>query len=421
MSDGHILPFRKVWWLNPSYIVGVFLIPVYLLLWIAGVYTGGNISTAKGFYFFHGEYAFLGLFALIIMYVGTLSPIKYIQKPRILTSTRVDVSLSMKTLSFIGCIAIAGYIYWFKDLILNPNLLISLVKQSASIGVRGEIERSAGIASFAQVGLVYLMVFTYQYLLDKSKLIKLHYFLFYMIIFCIVARVFLWSERLALFEIMIAIILVWISYSRVREKTIELMFLFIPLIGVIFVVLFFALGEYFRSWSSFYITQSEGFWEFIFQRLINYYFEALNTGTGMLTTQEWPTYEFSYILAWLHKLPFIGSLFSYAIDVGPNVTRTFLDEYSDPEFNSPSGLFSVFVDVGIGAGLLLFFLLGILSRYFYSMLEDRVYFYGLFYFIFLMMFFEMFRYFYLGESRVFMIVLGFFVLVVTQKNKVYKV
>ena len=416
MNSVNKLPFRKVWWLNPSYIVAVFLIPIYLLLWIAGVYTDGNISTAKGFYFFYGEYAFLGLSALIVMYVGTLSPIKHIQKPSSSISTRVDVSLNMTVLALIGCIALVGYLYWFKDIILNPNILISRLQQGSVVGVRGTIERSAGIASLAQIGLVYAMVFTYQYLLDKHDLKKIHYVLFIAIITFVVIRALLWSERLALLEVSIAIIFVWASYSKRQRSFVEIMLLFLPLIGASFVILLFAIGEYFRSWSSFYMYQSEGFWEFIFQRLANYYFEALNTGAGMLTTQSWPTYEFSYILAWLHKLPFIGNLFSYAIDVSPSMTAAFLEKYADPEFNNPSGVFSVFVDIGVGGGLFFFFLLGAVSRYFYSMLENRVRFYGLFYFIFLMMFLELFRYFYIGESRVFMILLGLLLLVVTQKK-----
>lgn len=411
------LPFRKVWWLNPSYIVGTILIPLYLLLWFSGYYTNGEISTAKGLYFFHGEIAFLGFVGLFVLYIGTLSPIKYIPPP-VKSSVATTLTVNLTVLTLIGYVSIIGYLYWFKDIILNPGLLISQIQQSASIGVRGVIERESGIASLAQIGLVYVMFFLYQWLLDKSKLNRVQYFLLYSIVLFILLRVFLWSERLAIIEMMIAIVLVWVSYSRKKGVFVEKLFLVFPLFGFVFIVLFFALGEYFRSWSSFYINQSMGFWEFILQRMVNYYFEALNTGSGLLATQEWPSYEFGNILDWLHKLPFIGGLFSVSVGFAPNVTLEFLNKYADPEFNNPSGIFTIFFDIGIVLGLLFLFLIGVASRFFYAMLADRVSFYGLFYFVFIMILFELFRYLYLGSPRSFMVLLGFLILVFTQK-KIY--
>ncbi len=412
------LPFRKVWWLNPSYIVGTMLIPVYLLLWFAGSYTNGEISTAKGFYFFYGEIAFLGFIALFVMFIGTLSPIKHIPSPK-RSLDNSYLALNMNVFTIIGCVAMIGYLYWFKDIILNPNLLISQLQQSTHGGAKALIERGAGVGSLAQLGLIFILFFLYQFLLNKNKLKQFHYFLLYIIIFFVVVRAFLWAERLAMVEVMVAAVFVWVSYSKLRSFFLEKTLLFFPLLGVVFIVLFFSLGEFFRSWSSFYVNQSIGFWEFIFQRLVNYYFEALNTGSGLLMTQEWPTYEFNYILSWLHKMPFIGGLFSFMADSTPNLTSLFLEKYADPEFNSPSGIFSVFSDIGIILGLLFFFFIGVISRYFYSMLEDRVSFYGLFYFIFLMVFLELFRYLYVGESRVFMIGLGFLVLVISQKRVLF--
>ncbi len=168
-----MLSCRKIWWLNPSYIVAVFLIPIYLLLWMVGEYTNGNISTGKGFYFFHGETVLLGLFGLITVFIGTLSPIKYIPShPRNVYSS--TLTLNMTVLTSIGCIAIIGYLYWFKDVVLNPGLLISQFQYSSSIGVRGVIERSSGIASLAQVGVVYIIFFLYQFISNNPWETRLH-------------------------------------------------------------------------------------------------------------------------------------------------------------------------------------------------------------------------------------------------------
>jgi hypothetical protein len=158
------------------------------------------------------------------------------------------------------------------------------------------------------------------------------------------------------------------------------------------------------------------FGEFIAQRLLNYYYNALNTGAGQLATLQWPTWDFEFTLSWLHKMPIFGPLFSYLIQAKLYQFSSFLNRFGDPEFNNPSGLFSIYLDVGAPVGFALLFLIGILSKFFYAYWSNGRAFIGAMYFLFVMTFLELFRYFYLGSSRCFVATLGLLLLLITAKR-----
>jgi hypothetical protein len=52
------------------------------------------------------------------------------------------------------------------------------------------------------------------------------------------------------------------------------------------VVLFFAMGEYFRSWVNFYADRWDSYWGFALSRLAAYYMTALNNGAGMFENYD---------------------------------------------------------------------------------------------------------------------------------------
>jgi hypothetical protein len=83
-----------------------------------------------------------------------------------------------------------------------------------------------------------------------------------------VFRVFAWGERLALAEIVVPIFLLYIRYRVSAQGRISRIVLnFLPLIGLLALLGYFGLTEYFRSWSTHYQFQHAPFWQFITQRL----------------------------------------------------------------------------------------------------------------------------------------------------------
>ena len=404
---------RPVWWLDPSVITFGFLIPAYLVMWWVGVLTQGTISTAKGFFFLHGPVAWLGLAGLVFFAIGTLSPII----PTVPRCQFPAVFVRSRILSGIGLLALVGYLYWFKDLILNPGYLAQVLKESASfsLSIRETLDRSAGVASLAQLGVPYIILYCHGKWAGRGHaLSRLHHVLMVLVLAATLFRAFAWAERLAAVEAAIAIGMVWITFAPLKSKLARIVGFALPIIGLVGVVFFFGIAEYFRSWSSFYVEREDSFVHFVIQRLVNYYFAALNTGAGTLEVFEWPTYEFTTILNWFHKLPVVGTVFQQY--VGPLFEgANFLVRFGDPEFNNVSGLFYVFYDVGVPVGFALFAMLGAAGRYYYVAWLRGVSLSGAFYFVFLMSAVEMFRYFYLGDARCFMVVVGLAVASVTAR------
>lgn len=417
MGNSHFSNNRKdsgsIWWLHPSVIVFIFLIPTYLLTWYAGESTNGSISTSQAYFYLRGNIASLGLLGLIILGVGTFSPIR----PR--PSHQNPTSLSPTILTGIGALALLGYVYWFKSFILNPMFLWSLLTSGGSFAyqVRAQLDRSAGVASMAQLGLPFAV--GYCYLLwtgQRSALSKPLHLMFAGIILATLFRAFAWAERVALIELGVAISFVWAAFrgNNVSQKW-KFFVRILPLLGAAAVVGLFAAGEYFRSWSAFYSEKEKSFWGFIFQRLINYYFNALNSGAGQLTVLEWPTYSFGTTLQWLHRLPVAGNVFGYLTDY--RTSGYFQERYGDPEFNNSSGLMPIFLELGIVLGLFLLLTIGATAKYLYQHWKVGRSFTGAVYFLFLMTFLELFRYFYLGDSRCFMVTFGLVLMIMTSPKR----
>ena len=381
------------------------LIPAYLLAWLAGIMTNGEITTAKGSYYFHGDIAMLGLGGLLVLTFGTVIPIRPSVRGLVTISS---YHVSPRLLTAYGVLSIVGYVYWFKDFLLHPMTIWSAILHGGSItyALRNAIEKSAGIASLAQLGLPYIILYSYTRWTGAEHLIsKVHKSLLLIIVISVLFRVFAWGERVALIEAIIAIGFIWVTFAEIQSNRLRRLIPWLPVFGGGLTVILFAVGEYFRSWVSFYHLKGIPFWQFILQRLTNYYFTALNTGAGRLQVMDWPTYTFEWTLRWVHKLPFFGPAFSSMVGAKPDY---FLERYADPEFNNPSGIFSIYYDLGIVAGFSLLFLVGVLSRYLYSYWRYGSNMFGCVYFLFLISYMEMFRYFYLGDSRCFMVAIGLF-------------
>jgi hypothetical protein len=224
-----------------------------------------------------------------------------------------------------------------------------------------------------------------------------------------VFRVYVWSERLALIElgVSVAIPVFCVLYNDGRRRRLRAFINMMPLIAVPLLLGYFGFAEYFRSWQSDFYQGKRPFWEFVAGRLASYYYTSLNNGAGMMETQNWPTYKFEYSLAFALKAPaMLGPLFKYYVGGGASSVTKFLMLYGDEEFNNPSGIYSIFMDVGVPGALIYFatfgFLCGVLYRALIAGHARGVVLYPLFFIALL----EMYRYPYLGESRSFTALIG---------------
>jgi hypothetical protein len=392
------------WYFSPRVLVIAGLLPAYLAIWLANEVFELRLSTAKGFNFFHGEAFLAGLVGLLALAYGTLLPVHVfsIRDPR-----RRGLVPPIWFIQAVGLLALIGYVYWFKDIILHPGRWLELIRDAgaASYAVRGNLERSAGIASLASLGVAFFALVSHLAWVVRAGQLPLSIkALTALLALLTIFRSIAWAERLAVFEALFVVGLFWLAFSdRASRGWIALIKPAMPIMAMVGVVVIFGAGEYFRSWTH-YSNYEADYWSFIGQRLVNYYFQALNTGAGMISVLDWPTYQFSHTLEWLHKFPvLLGPITRYLTQAEPNL---YLERFGDPEFNNPSGLFTVLLDVGLAPAIAIFALTGLLAQSAYRAFQDRANIMGLFFPVFFLALIELFRYWYLGNSRSFLVVLA---------------
>jgi len=109
------------------------------------------------------------------------------------------------------------------------------------------------------------------------------------------------------------------------------------------------------------------------------------------------------VLEWLYKFPFLGNIVRYVVDLRPG--GNFLERYADPEYNNPSGIFSVIADLGLVGGAVFAAIFGWIVGYFWrSLVQGRAV--GIFYPICFLSLLEIFRIFYVTGGRAFPTVLA---------------
>lgn len=391
------------WWFSPRILTWCVLLPAYVGLWAASELLGVRLSTAKGFAFFSGEAFLYGLAGLLALGYGTLLPVHLlaIREPR-----RLGLQPPIGYIYVVGLLAVFGYAWWFRDLALNPSILLEALRSPTfSYQMRASIERSAGLGSLASLGLAFFVLIAHRAWTLRESLPAPLRALAALLMLLTVFRAFAWAERLALFEVAVVIALFGCGHAeRAGRGAAGALRPLVPAVAVAAGVLFFGVAEYFRSWASHYSQQESSFWAFIGQRLVNYYFQSLNTGAGMITVLEWPSLQFGNTLDWLHRFPvLLGPVFRYFVELQPTF---YLERFGDPEFNNASGLFGVLYDLGLAPAIAVFALTGVLAQSAFRAFREPDNLLGIFFPVFFLTVIEFFRYWYLGNSRAFLFILG---------------
>jgi hypothetical protein len=179
-------------------------------------------------------------------------------------------------------------------------------------------------------------------------------------------RAFINSERLAVIELLVPFVVsfVWLrppTGRRARRLTQAA-----PVLGPVFLYVFFGAAEYFRSWSAFYANRESSFWTFIGLRLMGYYTTALNNGALLWRVRNPLALGLAPMtLEFLGHFPILGDvlrfLFPYvfsSVMISAARYDALLTTSANRELNNPSGIFAPFVDYGLTAGLLYWLLCG---------------------------------------------------------------
>ena len=287
-------------------------------------------------------------------------------------------------------------------------MFLDLLKGAAGavVSIRTIAPVDPGVTSFAKFGVAYIVFYFHERWVNRQPLPRRYTLYCLAILALALFRAFFWAERLALIEVLLPMAVIFVTFRLGTEsKWIRLLASFAPFVGVIGLLIFFGAAEYLRSWIAYYQYHGRGFLEFVVTRVTTYYFTALNNGAGLLAMLDWPTWKFEHMLAWLRKFPFgVGSVYRAFVDYRDHLP--FLARYGDPEFNNPSGIFTVFFDLGLPGGLVYAAAWGALMGYTYRGFILKRGFGSLFFPVAFISMLEVMRVLYLPDSRAFTIMLG---------------
>lgn len=279
--------------------------------------------------------------------------------------------------SFVLTVAtVAGYV-GFVLLIARAGISPAELFGGSDVGdalpLKDRIGTVPGVTTFTQLGIAAVVVsttaltqrFTWR---EFGKIV--------LVVGLAVPRAYVYSERLALLELVIpisAIVAMKLSTSRGFPRVIAQT---IPVFGMVTVVALFGVFEYFRSWTFYRSHGATSFWDFALNRFAGYYATALNNGQLVLDHLRWPNRWPYDTIEGFWSAPGVETVGLYERLSGhvPPYNRTdaspyfdVLRHYGNPEFNNPSGYAAPFADYGLIGGLAFFLIVGIILGMLYEL------------------------------------------------------
>lgn len=175
----------------------------------------------------------------------------------------IDKSILAKRADSIILIGFIGYFVYYGLAIFNLS------------GLR--LEKLITIPGLTTLTQVLPVGIAAKYYLKKTTQLNLKFRLqFTIAILLVTSRLFLNRERLALYELLIPLALIYVGYSSLGKRV--RLILILPAASFGSVVLF-GFAEYFRSWQFFSNRWSGGYLNFVLVRMEAYFTTALNNGS----------------------------------------------------------------------------------------------------------------------------------------------
>jgi oligosaccharide repeat unit polymerase len=391
----------RVWWIHPAKLTLGFVVPIYLLIVYLVPVAWPQILVLKGTpTYIEGTYAINALVMLALLGFSALLGSRFAFRRR--APERCEIG-PLK-LGAVGAVTIAAYVIWFFPILLRGSVSLE----------RSELNQTPGITSFTQMGVPFVVCYLVCSRSSGQTFPRWVRIELWSILLLTVARVFIWSERLAAIEVLVPAVIVMLTFGDPRRGAMRGIRKVIeaggPYLAIPALLTAFTFTEYFRSWRTYSQTQSLPLIDFMTSRVVSYYFTALNNGAGMLATRtdEWPSYDFFFTANWLYHLPGGIGAALYTAFVGhgdpPNVV--FLDNFADPEFNNMSGIFPIMYDLGTAGTALYFCLFGLASGMLYRSMVAGSKSGAMFYPAFFVACLEVMRTAYLSGARIILLFVG---------------
>lgn len=358
---------RGLWWISP---VGALALVVPVSLWAAWKLPDETYrrawGTAKAL---TTPTTLLLLGGMLILMVGTALPLvsarrRAVGKPWPNFTDR-QWSMLATASTWLFWLTVFGYAAMGAAGVARgvrpSDIIAAFVDQNNLSGqLKAAFAPITGITSFTQIGVAFVVVAA---LLVFHRSERKTWLRLALILFLAFVRSFVATERLAILELIVPLIVVAaFTYVGDPRPRIRGFVKLAPVILIPAVVAVFAVFEYSRSWV-FYKQQSSGsFVDFALERFAGYYATAYNNGQLALDHLPLDGHVPYVSIQALWDAPGISQLNLYGILNGgpPPDLGQVLTQYGNPEFNNECGLCDPFVDWGPVGGLIFFLCAGLL-------------------------------------------------------------
>jgi len=400
------------WWINPSLFLLAFIVPMFLIISAALLDFRGSPTIA--YQYSAPIYAELSDIAMILIAILALAAGTALTGGlgrTIVAHPPQRIAVSEAGLYALFVLTLFAYVLWFGSaLINNPALIIGALRGSpgASYAVRGSIDTIPGLTTLTQFGVSYILVIAA--LIGMGARVRTRFVAFAgVIIVLAVFRAAVWSERIAVIELifpLFAVAATRLSLPAYTKPAITLG----PYLGGVLMPFVFIAFEINRSWASTYSRIYDSIVQFTIDRVSIYYTSSLNNGIGYLKYSQSPTFTGEYTFNWIYNMPFIGELMTRLTGADAQIQYTFfLKRSADAEFNNYTGIALIPHDWGWTISIVFFFAYGLVVGLSYKSFRHNSGILGVIFPLFLYALYEILRIGYVNESRFFAAFVGVWV------------
>lgn len=264
-------------------------------------------------------------------------------------------------------LTIFGYVTWLANAVRNGlrpgDVITALTSQDTVTNDLSVVfVNIPGVTTLTQLGIAVAVVGALLHVSSSpggEERPSWHRWAMGVVIFLAVARAFLLTERLAVIEVVVPILLIRTAAWRptgVRRRLLQLG----PLLALPALVLGFGIFEYSRSWTFFAERRDGTFAEFAVERLIGYYSTSYNNATLFLDDGLGDTLP-SFTLQFFRELPPVMAYTTSLEDQTKDAAfLDLIERKANPEFNSPGGILGAFADYPLPGAALFLFLSGLM-------------------------------------------------------------
>lgn len=257
-------------------------------------------------------------------------------------------------------LTLLGYLLFFAFAFIQgvslSDLAAVLQRDDLAIyRVKSQAQTIPGLTTMTQFGPIAAIL---GYLLHKMGYVGRGY-IFIVILSCV--RVVFYSERLALIEVLVPLILV-AALTVDRNSKVARMINFAPAIIVPIIWAVFAASEYIRSWVHYQFTTDVPFLEWVTLRLFGYYTTSFNNSALFMQAYEGTEALPYYTVGVFWNAPILSSILSHPGIAGVEADKWWsltLKNYSGLEFNNQGSFLTAYAELGPVFGILFWLAVGL--------------------------------------------------------------